>query len=120
MAHIGDKHSHEQLKRMRIEQDKAERDKIWTLYPAYIKAQYLSEEAKKRNAWLYDPNTRRWYTPEEFLAETRAFPANAEIFKKIQIRHPIDCVNAGNKQIAALLEKLKAFTQRVVDYYSNK
>src|ERR1700741_2078124 len=120
MAHLGDKNSHEDLKRQKIENDKAERDKIWTLHPAYIKAQYIADEARKYNAWIYHPEAKRWYTPEEFVGETSKMPDNAPLFNQIQIRKPIDGINAGNRQIALMLDKLQAFTQRVMDYYSSK
>jgi hypothetical protein len=120
MAHTGDKFSHEELQRLKTEQDKKERDKIWTLHPAYIKAQYLSDEAKKHNAWIYHPEAKRWYTPEEFVAETSKMPDNAPIFNKIEIRRPVDGINAGHKQIAMMIEKLRVFTQRVMDYYARK
>jgi hypothetical protein len=120
MAHIGDKYSAEYFKRKKIEESKEELDRLWTLHPAYIKAQYLADEAKKHNAWLFDPVVKRWYTPEEFVAETSQFPDSAQIFTQIQIRNPIDGINAGYKHIASLYEKLHAFTQRVFEYHRKK
>lgn len=120
MAHIGDKYSSEYFKRKKIEENKEEANKLWTLHPAYIKAQYLADEAKKNNAWLFDPVIKRWYTPEEFASETSQFPDSAQIFSRIQIRNPIDGINAGYKQIASIYEKLQAFTRRVFDYYRTK
>jgi hypothetical protein len=120
MAHVGDKYSAEDLKRKKIEEAKTELNRIWTLHPAYIKAKYIAEEARQHNAWLYDPTIKRWYTPEEFVSETSQFPDDAQIFTKIQIRNPIDGINAGYKQVASIYEKLQAFTQRVFDYYSKK
>lgn len=120
MAHLGDKFSVEELRRKKIEENKKEADRIWTLHPAYIKAQYLADEARKHNAWLFDPDAKRWYTPEEFVAHTSQFPDNAQIFTKAQIRNPVDGINAGYKHIASLYDKLQIFTQRVVDYYRKK
>jgi hypothetical protein len=95
MAHTGDKYSAEELRRRKVEENKKELDRIWTLHPAYIKAQYLADEAARKNAWLFDPEIKRWYTPEEFVTETSQFPDNAQIFTKIQIRNPVEGIDAG-------------------------
>jgi hypothetical protein len=54
------------------------------------------------------------------VAQTSRFPDNAQIFTKIQIRNPIDGINAGYKHISTLYEKLQAFSQRVFNYYRKK
>jgi hypothetical protein len=54
------------------------------------------------------------------VSETSQFPDSAQIFKQIQIRNPIEGINAGYKQIGSLYEKLQAFTQRVFAYYHKK
>ena len=118
MAHTGDKYPFEHYKRQqKLAAEKELRDNVWAMYPSHKKARYIADEAIKHNAWLFDPTAKRWYDPEEFVKETRTLPSKDEIFNRIEVRHPIDGINAGYKQISILYGKLQELTKRVFDYY---
>ncbi|MFB9843981.1 hypothetical protein [Mucilaginibacter ginsenosidivorans] len=119
MAHTGDKYPFEHYKReQKLAAEKELRDNVWAMYPSHRKALYFADEAKKRNAWLFDPPNKRWYNPEEFVTETKNLQSTDDIFNRVEIRHPIDGINAGYKQITMLYGKLQELTKRVFDYYS--
>jgi len=121
MAHTGDKYPFEHYKReQKLAAEKELRDNVWAMYPSHKKARYIADAAIKNNAWLFDPSDKRWYDPEEFVNETRVLSSNDEIFNRIVIRHPIDGINAGYKQLSILYAKLQELSKRVFAYYVKK
>jgi hypothetical protein len=78
----------------------------------------IAREATQRGLWIYEPNYKRWYTPEDFLhvfGHVKSY--DAELYKKMQIRNPIEGINAGFKQIDDVYARLKVFSERVAKYY---
>ena len=80
-------------------------------------ARKLADEAKAKGFWIYSPAYNRWYSPEEFLHIFNYADAEEVFLKQLQIRSPLDGVNAGFLRLAALQNKLTIFTQRVLEYY---
>ena len=120
MGHVGDKHSYEYYKIQKMlptDEELKMGSELWKTTKAFIKAQVLSDQAKKHKAWLFDSQDKRWYNPEEFFKETNGLPDDAEIFKNIQIRDPIQGISAGFKQIAILQGKISELTKKVISYY---
>jgi hypothetical protein len=64
----------------------------------------IVKEAKNKGLWIYDPDYKKWYTPEDFQ---RLFGNTYDrefdhLFKRLQIRHPSEGIGrfsagVGNK-----------------------
>ncbi len=77
----------------------------------------LADEAKREGMWLYDPEYKRWYSPEDFKHIFTYANATQEFLKTIQVRHPEDGVQAGFKKLGSLQVKLQEFSKAVISYY---
>ena len=65
----------------------------------------IYEEAKLKKHWIYDPQIKRWQTPEEFLElEKRYSGGETDRLTRLQVRDPVEGINAGNQQIQELKE----------------
>ncbi|MDQ7949504.1 MAG: hypothetical protein REI93_11700, partial [Pedobacter sp.] len=52
--------------------------------------QKLFEEAKSKKHWIYDPQIKRWQSPEEFLElEKRYIGGETERLSRLQIKDPM-------------------------------
>lgn len=81
-------------------------------------AERVSIQAKVDNCWIYDPKTKTWYSPDDFLEAYGKYFAGHELFNRVQLRNPIDGLNAGYKQLDKLHTRLLEFTQKVMAYYT--
>lgn len=78
----------------------------------------IYEQAKLQRKWIYDPKLKRWQTPEEFLEnEKRYSGGETDRFSRLQIRDPMDGINASYVQLQDLKERMEIFVKRVLDYY---
>ncbi|TFF39199.1 hypothetical protein [Mucilaginibacter psychrotolerans] len=87
---------------------------------ALLTAERVCVNARESNCWVYDPETKTWYSPEEFLVAYGRYFAGHPLFNRVQLRNPVDGLNAGYKQLERLHTRLLAFTQRVMAYYAKK
>lgn len=60
-------------------------------------ARQLIEEVKQKGLWIYEPDYKRWYTPEEFEHILSYANASDEFLKKLQLRNPMEGIQAGHK-----------------------
>lgn len=81
------------------------------------KAKAVADEAKQKGMWLYDPNYKKWYSPEDFKHIFSYANAEEDFLKGLQIRHPSEGIQAGFKKLADIQAKLDAFTRTVIKYY---
>jgi len=88
--------------------------------PQYITCKYLFDEAKKRSLWLFDPVVKRWFSPEEFYKLYNGYIKDDKIFQRVEIKHPVEGIMAGHKQMENLHMRVEAFAKRVIEYYFNK
>lgn len=86
--------------------------------PAY---QAIFEKAKLEHKWIYDPHLKRWQTPEEFLENEKRYSGGEEDrLSKLQVRDPMDGINASYVQLQDLKERMETFVKRVLDYYKDR
>ena len=79
-----------------------------------------ADEAKRLGKWLFDPSYKKWYSPEDFTHVFTYANAKEEFLNQLQIRHPLEGIEAGFKQVTELQTKLHAFTISVIDYYMKR
>lgn len=77
----------------------------------------IADEAKQKGMWLYDPEYKKWYSPEAFRHTFSYAQANDDFLKNLQLRHPEEGVKAGFKRLSDLQTKLQHFAKAVIDYY---
>ena len=80
-------------------------------------AKNIAEKAKAQGMWLYDPEYKKWYSPEDFQHIFTYANASDEFLKTIQIRHPSEGIHAGFKMLVEVQAKLQALVNAVVAYY---
>ncbi|RYX88887.1 hypothetical protein EON78_07410 [bacterium] len=85
-----------------------------------LTAEKICNAAKEVNSWIYDPENKQWYTPDEFYTEMGKFYKNHPVFIRVQIKNPIEGVEAGFKRMSLIQLKLIAFTRKVLEYYSGQ
>jgi len=78
----------------------------------------IYECAKAANHWIYDPQIKRWQTPEEFMElEKNISGGEPGRLERLQIKDPLEGINAAYEQLQSLKDRMEIFVKRVVDYY---
>jgi hypothetical protein len=69
--------------------------------------------AKEQGKWIFYKTVKQWYTPEEFVAacENNVF-LSKEARGKIELRNPVEGLEAAHKQIKDLNERLEYFKKK--------
>ena len=80
-------------------------------------AKNKADEAKARNMWLFDPQYKMWYSPEEFKHIFHYANCPNELINRLEMKNPVDSVNIGFKRMMEIQNKLHVFAKRVLDYY---
>jgi hypothetical protein len=83
-----------------------------------LSAEKIKQQAEAAGKWIYDPNFKKWYTPDEFYTEFKLYYLDNPLFHRVKLRHPNDGITAGFKQLADLQSRLVDFTRKVVEYYN--
>ena len=86
--------------------------------PHRVTCEFLFTEAKKTRQWVYDPQLKRWFTPEEFYIMYSKY-ANDSFYQRMQLRDPFDAIDAAHLQLDDLSNRLLQFTKKLVDYYGS-
>jgi hypothetical protein len=85
------------------------------------RCQNIAQRAKSKGMWLYDPQYKKWYSPEDFLQIFGHYAAADDFFyNRLQIRHPNEGIQAGFKKLTDLNTRLQNFTNYVMNYYKKK
>lgn len=87
-------------------------------WAAQATAKILAERARAVGVWLYDPDIKEWYSPEEFEEMFSKLFAGNGMFQRVQFRDPVEGIAAGFKQMDIVKEKLVKLVDRVINYYS--
>jgi hypothetical protein len=80
-------------------------------------ARKKADEAKARGMWLYDPQYKFWYSPEEFKHIFHFANCPDDLLERLQMRNPVDSVEVGFRQLMEIQRRLHVFAKRVMDYY---
>lgn len=85
----------------------------------------ILKEAKICQSWLYNLETKAWYTPEEFenyfTGLSQDYRVKAEILKQFRIVHPSNGLRLRVEYLGKITVKISKeiadFNQRIKDYY---
>jgi hypothetical protein len=77
----------------------------------------IVEEAKSKGVWIFDPQYKKWYSPEDFAHTFNYANANDDFLKRLQLRHPNEGIEAGFKRLADIHLRLQVFVKVVMEYY---
>ncbi|WP_316848598.1 hypothetical protein [Pedobacter psychrodurus] len=78
----------------------------------------IYEKAKAAKHWIYDPEIKRWQTPEEFLElEKRMSGGEPKRLERLQIKDPMEGVNAAYEQLQSLKDRMEVFVKKIIAYY---
>jgi hypothetical protein len=83
---------------------------------------YLSiyEEAKLKKHWIYDPEIKRWQSPEEFLELVQRYSGDeTNRLGRLEIKDPMQGIEASYIQLQNLKERMEIFVKRVINYYKD-
>lgn len=82
-------------------------------------AKKIANEAKAKGLWIYSPDYKRWYSPEDFKHIFQYADAKEDFIKQLQIRDPVEGVSAGFQTLLEIQTKLQTFVKRVMEYYKS-
>nr|WP_276900206.1 hypothetical protein [Pedobacter kyonggii] len=78
----------------------------------------IYKQAKIAKHWIYDPEIKRWQTPEEFLElEKRISGGELKRLERLQIKDPMEGINAAYQQLQSLKDRMEVFVKKVIEYY---
>lgn len=86
--------------------------------PQRLTCEFLYIQAKKARLWVYDPQVKRWFTPEEFYTMYSKY-ANDQFYVRMQLRDPFDAIDAAHLQLEDLNNRLLQFTKKLFEYYGS-
>jgi hypothetical protein len=73
--------------------------------------------AVKQGLWLFDPSIKRWFNPDEFMDLYKNYDnLDPKWIEKIEIRDPIEGLEAADTQIESILSRKAILTKRVIEY----
>ena len=84
--------------------------------PQYLTCEFIVSEARQLKLWMYDPQIKRWFTPDEFHTYYHAFPKEDKIFQRVQLRDPFDAIEAAHQQVENISHRLLLFTRKLLTY----
>ncbi len=82
----------------------------------WLTAQKVADKARAHSAWIYDPETKTWYTPDEFVAQFTRYFADHPLFYRVKIKNPLEGLQAGYKQLEILQARLLDFSKKIIGY----
>lgn len=75
----------------------------------------IYEQAKAAKHWIYDPEIKRWQTPEEFHElEKKITGGDPKRLKRMHIKDPIEGINAAYEQMQSLKDRREVVIKRMV------
>lgn len=81
----------------------------------------IVNDALKQKMWVFDPSTKRWFTPGEFMEVfERQDKLDIHWVDSIQVLDPVEGLEAADLQIQNLMARRAALAKRIVDYWKDK
>ena len=81
----------------------------------------IVKNALEEKMWVFDPSTKRWFTPGEFMEMYERYDnIDPKWIDNIQVLDPIEGLKAADQQIESLLARRTAFAERIVNYWKDR
>lgn len=90
--------------------------------PAYEIKRAIAKDAYFANAWIYNVNSDKWYSPEEFMEANDSISIHRgdDNSKKFKIRDPKGGILEKSKRVTEAQAQLNDFIERVDRYFELK
>ncbi|NRF37626.1 hypothetical protein HQN83_02810 [Pedobacter sp. LMG 31643] len=81
----------------------------------------IFNNAIKERQWIFEPSTKRWFNPEEFLEMYGRYDnIDLKWFEKIEVRDPMEGLEAADMQIESILSRKAILEKRIIEYWKGK
>jgi len=71
--------------------------------------------------WIYDPSSKRWYSPEEFMDMYERYDnLDVKWINGLEVMDASEGLQAADDYIESMLTRRKAFEQRIIEYWKGK
>ncbi|RAJ25011.1 hypothetical protein [Pedobacter cryoconitis] len=83
---------------------------------------HFVNEAIKSGYWIYEPDSKMWYTPEEFLHKysDRKLNLRDGWLDAFKIMNPLRGLDAADTIVQKINEKKAGFQKKILEYYQSK
>lgn len=90
--------------------------------PSYEIKRSIAKDAYYANAWIYNADNDKWYSPEEFMETSGLISINhgRDNAAKYKIRDPKGGIIEKSKRVAEQQRQLNEFIERVDQYFELK
>lgn len=113
---MGERPPKDETERLREYKESLKRTTVQA--PKGINCKDLALQAKEKRLWIYDKAVKRWLTPEELVnTYERITSGQEQLLDKMELRDPVQGIEAAHIQIKDLSERLEILTKRVIEYY---
>lgn len=87
--------------------------------PGAAEKKAIYQEALMSGCWIYSKGSKRWYTPDEFMAseETVNMHRNNSDGYKFAVKHPLIGLQERIDLLKRTQEEINTFNQKIHSYY---
>ncbi|WP_133552856.1 hypothetical protein [Pedobacter duraquae] len=79
------------------------------------------ERATTENKWVFHKITKRWYTPEEYMASYDGISYDGRRdWENVEVRNPMDGLAAASKILKDVSERREILEKRIFEYYQQQ
>jgi hypothetical protein len=81
----------------------------------------LFKQAVANDMWLFDPASKRWFNPDEFMdMYDRYDNLDVKWIKNIEVRDPYEGLDAADQQVQSIMGRRSIFEKRIIEYYRTR
>lgn len=81
----------------------------------------IVNDALKQKMWVFDPASKRWFTPGEFMEMYERYDKlDIAWLDNIQVLDPIEGLEAADQLIQSIMTRRTALARRIIDYWKDK
>ncbi|MBE9599805.1 hypothetical protein [Pedobacter sp. MC2016-24] len=81
----------------------------------------IVNDALKQKMWVFDPASKRWFTPGEFMEMYERYDKlDITWLDNIQVLDPIEGLEAADQLIQSIMTRRTALARRIIDYWKDK
>ena len=81
----------------------------------------IVNDALKQKMWVFDPASKRWFTPGEFMEMYERYDKlDITWLDNIQVLDPIEGLEAADQLLQSIMTRRTALARRIIDYWKDK